>query len=231
MVAYSMDAGGSAAPQSRARHGRSRVLIADDHPMYQEGVARVLAPYPEFELVARVGLAREALDEIRRLKPDVALVDLQLPDLDGIAVVEQIEREELPTRVAIVSACDDSAIVYRAIAAGARAYLSKVCSAESLRTTILAVARGETVIPPSMQSGLAREIRARREVGDHPVLTTREIEILRHIAEGRSAPEIAEELVLGVTTVKTHLHNIYGKLEVSDRAAAVAQAIRRGLLQ
>lgn len=230
-IAYALPESGGSPTSSRTRQQRATVLIADDHPMFHEGVAKVLAPYPEFELVARVEAAREALAEIRRLKPDVALVDLQLPDLDGIAVVEQLEREGLTTKVVIVSAYEDSATVYRAIAAGARAYLSKICDADTLRTTILAVARGETVIPPSMQTGLAREIRARRELGDAPVLTAREIEILRLIADGLSAPEIAERLVLGVTTVKTHLHNIYSKLEVSDRAAAVAQALRRGILQ
>jgi two-component system nitrate/nitrite response regulator NarL len=209
---------------------RTRLLVADDHPLYHEGVARAVSTAPWLELVARVELARDALDEIRRLKPDVALVDLGLPDLDGIAVLELLKPDALDTRVVIVSASEDRARVYRAIAAGARAYLSKVSSASTLLTTIEAVARGETVIPPSMQAGLAEEIRARQATGDQPVLTARELEVLRHTAEGMSAPEIAEELVLGVTTVKTHLHNIYGKLGVSDRAAAVATAIRRGLL-
>src|SRR4051812_22436632 len=136
---------------------RWRILIADDHPMYQEGVAKVLASYPELEVVAQVDLARTALEEIRRLRPHVALIDLQLPDRDGIQLVEQLEREELPTRVVIVSALEDSAMVYRAIAAGARAYLSKVSNADLLHSTIVAVARGETVIPGSLQSGLARE--------------------------------------------------------------------------
>jgi len=208
---------------------RTRLLVADDHPLYHEGVARAVSTAPWLELVARVELARDALDEIRRLKPDVALVDLGLPDLDGIAVLELLKPDALDTRVVIVSASEDRAMVYRAIAAGARAYLSKVSSATTLLSTIEAVARGETVIPPSMQAGLAEEIRA-RQAGDQPVLTARELEVLRHTAEGMSAPEIAEELVLGVTTVKTHLHNVYGKLGVSDRAAAVAVAIRRGLL-
>jgi two-component system, NarL family, nitrate/nitrite response regulator NarL len=209
---------------------RTRLLVADDHPLYHEGVARAVSTAPWLELVARVDLARDALDEIRRLKPDVALVDLGLPDLDGIAVLELLKPDALDTRVVIVSASEDRAMVYRAIAAGARAYLSKVSSASTLLATIEAVARGETVIPPSMQAGLAEEIRARQATGDQPVLTARELEVLRHTAEGMSAPEIAQELVLGVTTVKTHLHNIYGKLGVSDRAAAVATAIRRGLL-
>jgi two-component system, NarL family, nitrate/nitrite response regulator NarL len=209
---------------------RTRLLVADDHPLYHEGVARAVSTAPWLELVARVELARDALDEIRRLKPDVALVDLGLPDLDGIAVLELLKPDALDTRVVIVSASEDRAMVYRAIAAGARAYLSKVSSASTLLATIEAVARGETVIPPSMQAGLAEEIRARQATGDQPVLTARELEVLRHTAEGMSAPEIAQELVLGVTTVKTHLHNIYGKLGVSDRAAALATAIRRGLL-
>jgi two-component system nitrate/nitrite response regulator NarL len=214
---------------ARSRQQRVRVLIADDHPMFHRGVAQALSEYPEFELVSQVERADEALNEIRRLKPDVALVDLRLPDLDGIAIVEQLEREGLPTRVAIVSAYDDSATVYRAIAAGARAYLSKVCSEDVLRATIMAISRGETVIPAALHSGLAREIRARRE-SDDAVLSARELEVLRLTADGLSAPEIAELLVLGVTTVKTHLQHIYAKLEVSDRAAAVAQAMRRGLL-
>jgi len=221
--------------EARARTGddaspRVRVLVADDHPMYQEGVSKVLAGCPGVELIESVGLGRDALAAVRRLTPEVALVDLRLPDLDGVAVVEQIEREGLPTRVIIVSAFDDSATVYRSIAAGAAGYLSKVCSAETLCEAIGAVARGETVIPPALQAGLAREIRARRELDDQPLLTPRETEILRLIEEGLSAPEIAEALVVSVTTVKTHLQNIYAKLEVSDRAAAVAQAIRRGLI-
>jgi two-component system nitrate/nitrite response regulator NarL len=211
--------------------GRVTVLVADDHPIYRDGVVAALRAYPELEVVGSAQEGREALDEIRRLRPDVALVDLMLPDLDGIAIVRQLAREAIPTRVAIVSAFEESATVYRAIESGAAAYLSKICSASTLRDTVLSVARGETVIAPSMHNGLAREIRARRSVEDEAVLTPRETEILRHTAEGLSAPEIAHELTLGVTTVKTHLQHIYAKLDVSDRAAAVAQALRRGMLQ
>ena len=209
---------------------RTSVLIADDHPLYHEGVAGALGASPSLEFVARVESGREAVEEIRRLQPDVALVDLRLPDLDGIGVVEVLRREGVPTRVVIISAYEDSATVYRAIAAGAYAYLSKASSAPALLQTIEAVARGETVIPSSMQAGLAEQIRARELAADEPALTARELEVLRLTADGLSAPEIAKELVLGVTTIKTHLHNIYGKLGVSDRAAAVATAMRRGLL-
>lgn len=207
-----------------------RVLLADDHPVYREGAARVIARQPEFELVGEAEDGRTAVDQIRRLQPDVAVIDLRLPGLDGIAVAEALEREHLPTKVLILSAFEDSATVYRAIASGARAYLQKIASGETLCRTIMAVARGGTVIPSSLQGGLASEIRARRERANEPMLTRRELEILRLAADGLSAPEIAERLVVSVTTVKTHLQHIYAKLEVSDRTAAVAQALRRGLL-
>jgi two-component system nitrate/nitrite response regulator NarL len=207
-----------------------RVLIADDHPVYRHGIQSLLGRRSELELVGEAADAHEALDAIRALEPDVAVVDLQLPDFDGITVAGALERERAPTRVVIVSASEDGAAIYRAFAHGARAYVPKVCSGELLCATILAVARGESVIPPSIQSALTREIRARRDRGDEPLLTPRELEILRLCAEGLSGPEIASRLYLSVPTVKTHLQHLYGKLEVSDRAAAVAQGLRRGLL-
>ena len=141
---------------------RTRLLVADDHPLYHEGVARAVSTAPWLELVARVELARDALDEIRRLKPDVALVDLGLPDLDGIAVLELLKPDALDTRVCHRLRLRGPRDGLPRDRRGRRAYLSKVSSATTLLSTIEAVARGETVIPPSMQAGLAEEIRARR---------------------------------------------------------------------
>jgi two-component system nitrate/nitrite response regulator NarL len=209
---------------------RIGVLIADDHPVYRSGLAEALRSRPEFEVVAEAGDGETALAEIRRLAPAVAVVDLRLPDMDGIAVVEAVEREGLATRLVILSAYSDNAAVSRALAAGARAYLSKICSAKTLCDTLLAVARGDIVIPPGIQAGLGGEPRSRHDRGEASALTARELEVLRLTADGRSAPDIAAALAVSSATVKTHLQHVYEKLGVSDRAAAVARAIRRGLL-
>ena len=207
-----------------------RVLIADDHPLYRQGAAGLITGCPGLELVGEAGSGQEAIDAIRSLGPDVAVIDLGLPDFDGITLLGMLEREGLPTRVVIVSASEDGATIHRAFSYGARAYVPKVAAADVLCGTLLTVARGESVILPSIQTALTREMRARRERTDEPLLTTRELEILRMCADGMSSPEIAAALFVSVPTVKTHLQHVYAKLEVSDRAAAVAQALRRGLL-
>jgi two-component system, NarL family, nitrate/nitrite response regulator NarL len=209
---------------------RTRVLVADDHPLYREGVVRAIKDRPDLELVAECDDGRSALDEIKRLKPDVAVLDVKMPSLDGTAVLNAVERDGLATRVVFLSAYVDGAVVYSAIAGGAAAYLSKEADRRQICDAIAAVARGETILAPEAQAGIAREVRLRREE-DRPALTAREQEILELTAAGRSAPQIAGELFLSTATVKTHLQHLYEKLGVSDRAAAVAEAMRRGLLE
>jgi two-component system, NarL family, nitrate/nitrite response regulator NarL len=208
---------------------RVTVVVADDHPVYREGLARAIDAYGTLHVVGQAADGATTLAAVRSLRPAVAVVDFKLPDMDGIEVLSAAAREAAPTAFVIVSAFDDMATVYRAIEAGARAYLPKVSPASELCDAILSVSRGHTVIPPSMQTGLALEIR-RRQQASEPVLTPREREILALTAEGLSAPEIAERLFVGVTTVKSHLQHVYTKLHVSDRAAAVSQAHRLGLL-
>jgi two-component system nitrate/nitrite response regulator NarL len=220
-----MDAVGRIAPPRLVR-----VVIADDHPVYRKGAAGLINSCPELEVVGEAGTGAEALEGIRSLAPDVAVVDLGLPDFDGIAVIGMLEREGSATRVVIVSASEDGPTIYRAFAHGARAYIPKVSSGDLLCSTLLRVATGESVIPSSIQSALTRELRVRRDRTDEPLLTVRELEILRMCADGLTSAAIAEALFVSVPTVKTHLQHTYAKLEVSDRAAAVAQALRRGLL-
>lgn len=208
-----------------------RVLLADDHPVFRDGLARALRRRPELEVVAEAADGREALDAIRRLDPDVAVIDLRLPVLDGMAVLDTIQREQRRTRSVVLSAYDDSGRVYRSIASGARAYLTKTAPAGAIADAVVAVARGESVFPPEIHAGLASEIRMRRDVADRPLLSSRELDVLRLAADGQTTAEIGAELHLSSATVKSHLRHVYEKLDVTDRAAAVAQALRRGLLE
>jgi two-component system nitrate/nitrite response regulator NarL len=209
---------------------RVTVVVADDHPLYREGVVRALLASGSVEIVAEAEDGRSALARIQEHQPDVALLDYKLPELDGVAVTHAVVREQLPTRVLIVSAFTDSGVVYRALEIGAAGFVSKEARREQIADAVLACARGENVVPPDVAAGLVSEIRLRKQI-DAPALTPREQEILHLIAAGKSLPQIAKELYLGLTTVKTHVQHLYEKLGVSDRAAAVASAMRRGLIE
>ncbi|GAW49174.1 response regulator [Nocardioides sp. PD653] len=208
------------------------VVIADDHPVYREGLAHALAAKPDIQVLGQAGDGLEALDLVRDLEPDIALVDLRLPSLDGIAIAEAVTSQASPTLVVIVSAYEDTDTMYRAFDAGAKAYLTKLASPQTVYDAAMAVLGGEIIFPESVRPGLTDSARAlRRRAVSSGTLTAREREVLTLIAQGRSAPEIAEHLFLGVTTVRTHLQHIYDKLGVSERASAVAVAARRGLLE
>jgi two-component system, NarL family, nitrate/nitrite response regulator NarL len=209
---------------------RVKVVVADDHPLYREGVVRALSASGQIEIVAEAEDGRSALAKIQEHRPDVALLDYKLPELDGVAVTNAVVREQLPTRVLLVSAYSDSGVVYKALETGAAGFVSKEARREQIVDAVLACSRGENVVPPDIATGLVSEIRLRKH-SDAPALTPREQEILHLIAAGKSLPEIAKELYLGLTTVKTHVQHLYDKLGVSDRAAAVASAMRRGLIE
>jgi two-component system nitrate/nitrite response regulator NarL len=209
---------------------RVSVYVGEDHPIFLEGLVRALAQRPDFEVVGSSDDGREALAQIRALRPDVAVLDEGMPGLLGNDVLQAISRDELPTRVVMLSASLDSAVVFRAVANGVRAYLTKDSDRSTICDAVAAVARGEVVLAPEVQSGLAEQVRTRQS-DQRPTLSRREREVLERAATGLSAPEIARELSISTATVKTHLHNLYDKLGVSERAAAVAEAMRRGLLE
>ena len=191
---------------------------------------RAVSQQPALEVVGSAGDGREALEAIRDLQPDIALLDVKMPELDGLAVVRALTRDELPTRVVFLSAYVDSAVAYRALAEGAVGFLSKEASASEVCEAIVAANRGETVMSPEIAGGIAAEIRL-RSAPERIALSPREREVLSLIAEGRSAPDIAQQLHLSPATVKGHLGSLYEKLGVSERAAAVAEAMRRGLIE
>jgi two-component system nitrate/nitrite response regulator NarL len=210
--------------------GRIRVFVADDHPLYREAVVRAVRARSEFELVGQAEDGRSALSAIRDDAPDIAVLDVQMPSLGGVEIVRAVNRDKLDTRVVLLSAHLESDTVYSAIVEGARAYLSKSWPAERICDAILAVSRGDIILPEEIQAGLAAAIRSHAGP-DRPNLTPRENEVLGLIAGGHSAPSIAQELHVSTATVKTHMKTLYEKLGVSDRAAAVAEAMRRGLLE
>jgi two-component system nitrate/nitrite response regulator NarL len=180
--------------------------------------------------VAQAVNGREALDAIGEKRPDVAVIDRSLAELSGEQILNAVGRDGLATRVILMAAEPPSEVVYAAIADGAAGYLTTDIDARQLCEAISAVARGRTVLAPELQAGIAGQIR-QREVRDRPLLSDRERQALKLIAEGLNAPAIGKRLHLSTGTVKTHLTHLYCKLDVSDRAAAVAQAMRRGLLE
>jgi two-component system nitrate/nitrite response regulator NarL len=210
---------------------RVQVVVADDHPLFREGIERAVRERPELELVGSAADGREALGLIRELAPLVAVLDLRLPSLDGLQVLNAVTRDGLPSRVLILSASGDPELVYRAVQGGAAGYFRKEADRHAILDAISAAARGETVIDPALQAGVFDQIRARGTDEERPILTAREREVLTLMAEGLSGPQIADRLIVALPTVKTHQARLYEKLGVSERAAAVAEAMRRGLLE
>lgn len=207
-----------------------RVVAADAQPLFREAVARAIRERPELELVGQAGNGMDALQAIGAERPDVAVIDKTLTGLTGDQVLNAVAREHLSTRVVLIAARPDPGQVYAALAGGAAGYLTKDADARELCDAISAVARGRTVLAPELQAGVAGEIRLRAP-RDRPFMSERERETLRLISKGLSAPQIGRTLHLSTATVKTHLHHIYEKLGVSERAEAVAEGMRRGLLE
>jgi len=205
-------------------------VVVDDHEFFRDGLIRGLQQSGFLTVVGEGGTGREGLEAIRELQPDVAVVDYQMPDLDGLDLVHAVVREELPTRVLLLSALTDGAVVYRALEEGAAGYLSKDSRRAEIVEAVRRVASGETVVPAELAAGLVTQIRQQAQPSG-PKLSEREREVLAGFARGQSIPQIAAELYLGASTVKTHAQRLYEKLGVSDRAAAVAEAMRRGLLE
>ena len=206
------------------------VVVVDDHPFFRDGVSRGLTNSGLITVVGEAETGRDGLAVIAEHRPAVAVVDYQLPDLDGIAVTQAVVRDGLPTRVLLLSAITDSPVVFRALEVGASGYLSKDSRRAEIVDAVLSVAKGRTVVPPDLAGSLAQEIRLRAQPSA-PVLSEREMQVLRGFARGLSIPQLAKELYIGASTVKTHTQRVYEKLGVSDRAAAVAEAMRRGLLE
>jgi two-component system, NarL family, nitrate/nitrite response regulator NarL len=206
------------------------VIVAEDHPIYRQGLADAVRARAELTLVAEAADGHDALDQIREHRPDVAVLDMKMPVLTGLQVLNATQREGLATRIILLSAFIDGDLVHAALTGGAAGFLSKESTAVGVCEAVEIVARGEVLLAPEMQTALAGELRLRAPL-DGPRLSERETQTLVLLAEGLSSGEIARELSVSTSTVKSHLAHLYDKLEVSDRAAAVARAMRAGLLE
>jgi DNA-binding NarL/FixJ family response regulator len=212
-----------------------RVLIADDQQLVRSGFRMILESEEGLEVVAEAADGREAVAAVRRLKPDVALMDLRMPVMDGIAATAEIAADhEIPTRILVVTTFDTEEHVYAALRAGASGFVLKDAPPEELAAAVRLVASGEALLAPSVTRRVIEEFaRVSRQPGARSSLedlTEREVEVLRLVARGLSNAEIAGELIIGETTVKTHVGNILMKLDVRDRAQAVVAAYESGLV-
>lgn len=206
------------------------MLTGDGQPLFLDAVGRVVRQRAQLELSGEVGDGPAALEAIERLQPDVALLSLQLPVLGADRVLNAVTRDGLPTRVVVVAEAAAAERAYRALERGAAGCLTREASADQVCEAIVAAARGGVFLGRGLHDGLASEIRLRAR-HERPLLTQREQQMLRHMAEGLGNRESAERLNVSLPTVKTHVRHLYEKLGASDRAAAVAIAMRRGLLE
>ena len=206
------------------------MVVGDDHPLFRDGVVRALSASGSIDVVAEAEDGVAALALIREHGPRVALLDYRMPGLDGAQVAAAVRRDQLPTRVLLISAHDESAIVYNALQEGAAGFISKESSRSELVAAVLSCAKGQDVVAPNLAAGLVGEIQRRTE-SSAPTLSAREREVLGYIAGGQTIPAMAKEMFLAPSTVKTHVQRLYEKLGVSDRGSVVAEAMRRGLLE
>ena len=201
-----------------------RILIADDHPVVREGLAALINRRPDMVVVAEVANGRELVAGFLHHRPDVALVDLRMPEMDGADAIAAVRRQAPAARVIVLTTYDDDEDIQRSLRAGAKAYLLKDAPRDELLACIKAVHEGRTLIPAAIATKLAESIGA-------PSLTSREIEVLELVAGGKSNREIAALLFITEGTVKSHLSTVLGKLDASDRTQAVTIALKRGLLR
>jgi DNA-binding NarL/FixJ family response regulator len=201
-----------------------RVLTADDHALLRKGIAALVNGEPDMKLVAEASTGEEAIEKFRIHRPDVTLMDLQMPGLNGIEAISRILAEFHDARIIVLTTYKGDAQVMRALRAGARAFLLKGNVHLELLETIREVDRGRKRITPEVASELA-------EYATEDELSVREIEVLRLIAAGNSNKQIADQLSIGEATAKSHVANILSKLSASDRAHAVAIGVRRGIIE
>ena len=206
----------------------TQVFVAEDHPLFREGLVDSLRQCPDVELVGQSDDGREALARIEELQPDVALLDLKLPGLDGLGVLRALEEGDARTKTVLISAYVGGDLILEALEAGALGYISKEAAGEDVCRAIVTAASGRRVLSPGLEEHLAEEVARRKD--EKSALSFRESEILELMAEGLANPAIGQRLSISESSVKTYVRRAFEKLDVSSRSAAIAEAMRRGIL-
>ena len=204
----------------------TKVLLVDDHPVVREGLRGMIDAEPDLIVVGEAGSGAEAVAMAESLRPDVILMDLRMPDVDGVAATERILAVLPHTRIVVVTTYESDTDILRAVEAGAAGYLLKDATRAELAGAVRDAARGKTVLAPTVADRLVHFVRQPTSAA----LSAREVEVLGQVAKGKSNPEIGRELHISEATVKTHLLRVFSKLGVSDRTAAVTTAMSLGLL-
>lgn len=203
-----------------------RILIVDDHQLVREGLAEILASQKDFQIVGLAGNGMEALRLHAQLKPDITLMDLRMPQLDGVAAIQEIRKDSPLSQILVLTTYDSDADIVRAVEAGAVGYLLKDAPRDELFLAVRRGAAGETALSPRIAARLMARMRASRD----STLSSRELGVLELVALGKANQAIALELGISVATVKTHLVHIFDKLGVEDRTSAVTVALERGII-
>jgi len=201
-----------------------RILIADDHPVVREGLSALINRQPDMRVVAEAGDGREAVDQFSQHRPDVALIDLRMREMDGLHAILAICPRFPGARLVVLTTFDDNEDIYRALQGGAKGYVLKGAPREELLECIRTVARGQSHIAPAVAARLAERLNKRG-------LTDRELEVLGLVADGKSNQEIGSLLQIGAGTVKVHVNHILDKMGVDNRTAAGVAALERGLIR
>ena len=200
------------------------VLCVDDHPIVREGIVSIIQGDPDLKLIAEAETAQQAIDAFHRCKPDVTVIDLRLPDRDGVDVINELRKAFPQARFVVLTSAEGDRDMRRALEAGAQAYLIKGVVRKELRQVIKTVHAGERHIPANVAEEIASHM-------DAPTLTAREVEVVQLVAEGLRNKEIAARLSISEDTVKMHMRNVMHKLAVNDRTHAVMVAVRRGFIR